>query len=64
MRDENKMNGNAVYVLWWRYSDGSGAGVIRVYENKVTADEQKAMLEEHCDGMKRFELTMAPYSDN
>jgi len=64
MNNEKEINGSVVYVLWWRYSDGSASGVIRVYENKETANEQKSMLEEHGDGMKQFEVAMTPYSDN
>lgn len=55
---------NPVYVLWWRYSDGSAAGVIKVFENEQTAKEQLDILIRHGDGLKKFDITPVPYSDN
>ncbi len=52
-----------VQVIYWKYSDGSGCGVVRVYENVETAEKDLAMLREHCQGMKDFELVETEYSD-
>ncbi len=52
-----------VQVIYWKNSDGSGCGVVRVYENFETAEKDLAMLREHCQGMKDFELVETEYSD-
>lgn len=46
------------YVLWWRYSDGSGQGVSRVYFDKQKAEADLIILNEH--SYVTYELTVAP----
>lgn len=38
---------NFVWVLWWKYSDGSGMGVERVYSSESRAKADLALLTEH-----------------
>lgn len=52
-----------VQVILWKHSDGSGLGVVRVYENPKTAEADLEMLRQHCDDMKFFVLVSAEYSD-
>ena len=52
-----------VQVIYWKYSDGSACGVVRVYKNEETAEKDLLMLREHCQGMKDFELVEVEYSD-
>lgn len=53
---------NTVFVLSWEYSDHSGYEVLRAYdsENKEIADADLAMLQEHGDSGKTYELTEVP----
>jgi hypothetical protein len=59
MCQESKMdNGNNVYVLWWKYSDGSGQGLTRAYTDEVRAKEDFALVEESID--KNYMLDFIP----
>lgn len=40
------MRAVTVWVLWWRYSDGSGAGVYRVYLTEVRARQDFDLIGE------------------
>jgi len=62
LRQENEMG--KAQVICWKYSDGSGCGVVRVYENVEAAEKDLSMLREHCQGMKDFELVETEYSDD
>lgn len=54
------MDDDGVYVLWWKYSDGSGAGVVRAYRIKEAADEDMEILKDLGDSMKEFAVTPVP----
>lgn len=54
------MDGEGVYVLWYRYSDGSGAGVIRAYQIKEDAEEDMKIVQNVGDSMKEFSVTPVP----
>jgi len=34
-----------VHVLWWKYYDGSGCGLVRAYKDKDRAEEDLALVE-------------------
>lgn len=51
------MDGDGVYVLWWKYSDGSGAGIVRAYRIREDAQEDLKILEEVGDDSKEFSIT-------
>lgn len=36
-----------VYVVMWRYMDGSGAGIVKAYNKPTQAEELRNLLEEH-----------------
>lgn len=40
---------DTVWVLWWKYSDGSGQGIIRAYEDEQRAKDDFALVEESTD---------------
>lgn len=46
-----------VYVLTWRYHDGSADGIVRVYADQTEAQEDMAMLAEMSD--RALKLTEA-----
>lgn len=54
------MDGDGVYVLWWKFSDGSGAGVIRAYRIKEDAEEDMRILQDVGDPKKDFSVTPVP----
>jgi hypothetical protein len=43
-----------IFVVIWKYYDGSDAGVIRAYANEERAKADLAMLRKHCDGCSRI----------
>ena len=44
-------------VIIWKYCDGSGAGVVRVYlDNTGQCEKDLKMLQEHGNDMKKFEI--------
>ncbi len=45
-----------IYVITWRYSDDSGSGVVRAYEQKDNAEEDLRFLDANGDTAKRFYL--------
>jgi len=45
-----------MYVILWKYSDGSANGVVTAHLDKDVADSVMALLEKHGDGMKVFSL--------
>jgi len=51
-----------VYVIWWRYSDNSGAGVMRAYADRQRAEEDLELLEVNAD--RTYEIAeLAIYRD-
>ena len=36
-----------LWVLWWRYADGSASGVALVFKVKETAEAQQRLMVEH-----------------
>lgn len=55
-----KQQGGSWTVLTWRYSDNSGGGVIRVYEDEQQARTDMAMLAERCDS-RVFDVCDVPF---
>ena len=53
-----------VQVIYWKYSDGSGCDIVKVYKNKEKAEEDLNMLREHCQDVKDFLLVQAAYNDD
>lgn len=49
------------WVIFWKYSDGSGCGVVRGYENAEEAQDDMKLLQEQCEGVRQFTLCEAPF---
>lgn len=49
----------SVWVLSWRYPDGSGSGVSRAYVSEERANHDKDLLNE-AGGMKCYEIEQVP----
>lgn len=52
-----------VYILTWRYSDGSAHGVIRAYRRFDDARRDEVLLRENSDGSRQFEIAASPLID-
>lgn len=52
-----------VYVVLWRYSDGSASGAVCALWSKSAADRMLKLLESHGDSMKRYEIEAIPCDD-
>jgi hypothetical protein len=50
---------NEVTVLWWRYSDGSAAGIERVYASHEDANADQQMLAD-AQASKQFFVERLP----
>lgn len=48
------------YVLWWKYDDGSGAGVLRIYKIKEDAEAVRDLLVDVGDSCRQFFVTPVP----
>lgn len=48
-----------IHVLWYRYSDGSSAGVVRAYADAERAQEDLDLLS-ISDGAKTFAIETVP----
>jgi len=48
-----------VHVIWWRYGDGSGAGVLRAYADQQRADEDMDLLE-NSDCSRQYKIETVP----
>lgn len=48
-----------IHVIWWRYSDGSAAGVLRAYADRQRADEDMDLLESEQSG-KTYTIETLP----
>jgi hypothetical protein len=55
---QDAVSGDHVWVLWWRYHDGSNAGVLRVYRDESRAQEDFELLSEATD--RKYELLSVP----
>ena len=44
------------YVLWWRYSDGSGSGVERAYTDETRAQQDFELLTLKAESIKKWSL--------
>jgi len=51
------MNENG-YVLFWRYTDGSGMDIVRIYTNKDRAEEDFELVQD--DTCKKYQLKEVP----
>jgi hypothetical protein len=38
-----------MFVLWWKYPDGSSCGVSRIYQSAEAAQRDLVLLKEHSD---------------
>jgi len=47
------------YVLWWRYSDGSGCEITRVYLHPDRAAEDYKLITDH-DHSRTWHITEVP----
>lgn len=46
-----------VWVITWRYYDGSGSGVVRVHESEEMGKRDMEMLQKHSNGsMRQYDL--------
>lgn len=43
-----------IYVVWWQYSDGSGAGVLKGFRTQPAAQKFAEFMEEHGDQSKDY----------
>ena len=43
-----------IYVICWKYSDGSGFGVVRAYEDEERAQKDLEMMRDICDARELF----------
>ena len=50
-----------IYVITWRYSDGSGSGVVRAYEQKDEAEEDMKFLDANGNTAKNFYIVETPF---
>ena len=50
------MSVEPLYVITWKYVDGSGSGLIAVSRSKTAMLNTISLLELHGDPMKKFEL--------
>lgn len=41
---------DTVFVVNWRYCDGSASGTVRVYKNKSSAERDLEMLNKYLEG--------------
>lgn len=57
------MKEDAVFVIYWKYSDGQAGGAVKVYREKQRAESDLKMLREHCEATRTFELTEVPFMD-
>lgn len=48
-----------VYVIWWRYSDNSGAGVVRAYADRQRAEEDMEAFT-HGENGRVYEIVDLP----
>ena len=48
------------WVVWWKYSDGSGCGIVKVFDDEARANDLFAILKEHADG-KEWHCQGVPY---
>jgi len=50
-----------VFTIIWRYGDGSGCGVVAVFDDRVPAEMTLGLLKEYGDTMRIFEVVKTPY---
>jgi hypothetical protein len=48
------------FVLWWKYSDGSGMGVLRVYLDEERANSDFDLVQGADKGTKEFFIDEVP----
>lgn len=46
-----------IYVILWKYSDGSNSGAVRAYTTREEADKTMQLLNDHGDSGKNFYVT-------
>ena len=52
-----------IFVITWKYIDGSGYGTVRAYELRQTAESDLQLLVAHGDGMKDFKIEEILFND-
>lgn len=51
-----------IYVVWWQYSDKSGAGHIQAFRTKEAADKFRNMMELNGDTIKTYAVAEVPFT--
>jgi len=51
---------DSIWVLSWKYFDGSAYGIIGCYKKKESADRELSVLEIHGDSFKAFIIEPIP----
>lgn len=50
---------NVVYVITWRYSDGSSSGAVSAHASKASAEAMLAILNDQ-DGIRQYVIETVP----
>lgn len=51
-----------VYVVWWQWTDKSGAGIVRVHSDRQRAEEEVDLLESLAGG-REYKIEEQPVYD-
>jgi len=52
-----------IYVISWRYSDGSASGVVSAHGTREGAEVMLGILADHCDGVRGFSIHEVPFQE-
>lgn len=52
-----------IYVIAWRYSDGSASGVVSAHGTREGAEIMLGILVEQCDGQRGFSINEVPFQE-
>lgn len=52
-----------IYVVTWRYHDGSASGAVSAHDALKAAEHMADILRRHGDGTKVFAIEPTPYED-
>lgn len=51
---------SVLYVVTWRYSDGSASGTVSAHRTEACARQMLDILENNCSGMRQFDVKVTP----